>query len=209
LVSCDAFSGSGIVSRVLKRHSDVIWTNDLEDYATIISKAFLTNQNDIDLKELEQIVDEVNSLAIANNRPNGFIAELYAPANDLDIKEGERVFYTSENAKKLDAYAQLIKNVKPELQNLLYGPLLSAASIHANTGGVFKGFYKDPTTGKGKFGGGGADAPGAVGGAGGKGVVILSVPTSSYSSTTTGSPTISTSGSNTIMVFNGSGSYTA
>lgn len=158
LVSCDAFSGSGIVSRVLKRHSDVIWTNDLEDYATIISKAFLTNQNDFDLKELEQIIEEVNSLAIANNRPNGFIAELYAPANDLDIKEGERVFYTSENAKKLDAYAQLIKNIKPELQNLLYGPLLSAASIHANTGGVFKGFYKDPTTGKGKFGGGGADA---------------------------------------------------
>ena len=45
-------------------------------------------------------------------------------------------------------------------------------------------------------------------GAGGKGVVILSVPTSSYTSTTTGSPTVTTSGSNTIMQFNGSGSYT-
>jgi hypothetical protein len=37
-------------------------------------------------------------------------------------------------------------------------------------------------------------------GAGGKGVVILSVPTASYSSTTTGSPTVTTSGqSNTII----------
>jgi hypothetical protein len=44
---------------------------------------------------------------------------------------------------------------------------------------------------------------------GGKGVVILSVPTASYSSTTTGSPTVTTSGSNTILQFNGSGSYTA
>jgi hypothetical protein len=42
-----------------------------------------------------------------------------------------------------------------------------------------------------------------TGGHGGKGVVILSVPTASYSATTTGSPTVTTSGSNTIMQFNG------
>jgi hypothetical protein len=36
----------------------------------------------------------------------------------------------------------------------------------------------------------------------------LSVPTSSYSGTTTGSPTITTSGSNTIIKFTASGSYT-
>ena len=35
----------------------------------------------------------------------------------------------------------------------LLGPLLSAASIHANTSGVFKGFYKNSKTGKGQFGG--------------------------------------------------------
>jgi hypothetical protein len=62
-------------------------------------------------------------------------------------------------------------------------------------------------------GGGGSGRTAGVGdnngGAGGKGVVILSVPTAKYSTTTTGSPTVSTSGSNTIMIFNGSGSYTA
>ena len=55
-------------------------------------------------------------------------------------------------------------------------------------------------------GGGGASVDGA---AGGKGVVILSVPTAKYSGTTTGSPTISTSGANTIIKFTGTGSYTA
>jgi len=61
-------------------------------------------------------------------------------------------------------------------------------------------------------GGGGAGGAGpsfTTSGAGGKGVVILSMPTASYSSTTTGSPTVTTSGSNTILQFNGSGSYTA
>ena len=44
--------------------------------------------------------------------------------------------------------------------------------------------------------------------AGGKGVVILSMLTTKYSGTSTGSPTVTTSGSNTILQFNGSGSYT-
>ena len=54
-------------------------------------------------------------------------------------------------------------------------------------------------------GGGGA----ADGGQGGSGVVILRMPTANYSGTTTGSPTVGTSGSDTILTFTGSGSYTA
>ena len=58
-------------------------------------------------------------------------------------------------------------------------------------------------------GGGGGNTVFTTGYAGGKGVVILSVPTANYSGITTGSPTVTTSGSNTILQFNGSGSYTA
>jgi len=58
-------------------------------------------------------------------------------------------------------------------------------------------------------GGGGGGAVNAGQGTAAGGVVILSVPTARYSSTTTGSPTVTTSGSNTILTFNGSGSYTA
>jgi len=57
-------------------------------------------------------------------------------------------------------------------------------------------------------GGGGGGGSGASGSSGGSGVVILSVPTANYSGTTTGSPTITTSGSNTIIKFNSSGTYT-
>jgi hypothetical protein len=44
---------------------------------------------------------------------------------------------------------------------------------------------------------------------GGSGVVILRMATANYSGTTTGSPTVTTSGSDTILTFNASGSYTA
>jgi len=72
--------------------------------------------------------------------------------------------------------------------------------------------HNSATNGTANTGSGGGGGPGSdpkTGGTGGKGVVILSVPTASYSSTTSGSPTVTTSGSNTIIQFNGSGSYTA
>ena len=46
-------------------------------------------------------------------------------------------------------------------------------------------------------------------GAGGSGVVILRMPTASYSGTITGSPTVTTDGSDTILTYTGSGTYTA
>jgi len=59
-------------------------------------------------------------------------------------------------------------------------------------------------------GGGGGRSTGAGngGGDGGSGVVILRMATANYTGTTTGSPTVSTDGSDTILTFNASGSYT-
>lgn len=57
-------------------------------------------------------------------------------------------------------------------------------------------------------GGAGGVTSGSGGAAGGKGVVILSLPTDSYSGTTSGSPTITTDGSDTIIKFTGDGTYT-
>jgi hypothetical protein len=37
----------------------------------------------------------------------------------------------------------------------------------------------------------------------------LSIPTVNYTGTTTGSPTVTTSGANTILTYTASGSYTA
>ena len=57
-------------------------------------------------------------------------------------------------------------------------------------------------------GGGGSRPSDANGGDGGDGVVILRMATTDYSGTTSGSPTISTSGSDTIIKFTGNGTYT-
>jgi hypothetical protein len=73
-----------------------------------------------------------------------------------------------------------------------------------------------PNTGGGQGGGSGGgfnnaytDSNGNAG-AGGSGVVVFSIPTTSYSSTYTGANVaVTTSGSNTILSFYSSGTYTA
>ena len=96
---------------------------------------------------------------------------------------------------------------------------IGANGTSAGTGGTggggngAKGGTSDSTAGTANTGGGGGGGSDYTSNRsasdGGKGVVILSVPTTKYSSTTTGSPTVTTSGSNTILQFNGTGSYTA
>jgi len=63
-------------------------------------------------------------------------------------------------------------------------------------------------TGSGGGGGGDGVLNNLNSGAGGKGVVILRIPTVNYSGTTTGSPTVTTDGSDKVIVFNDSGSIT-
>jgi len=78
------------------------------------------------------------------------------------------------------------------------------------TGGGGNAVANGGSSGTANTGGGGAGGTGTSGnsGAGGSGVVILRMLTTDYSGTTTGSPTVSASGSDTILVYNSSGSYT-
>jgi len=157
LKTADVFSGSGVISRLLKQHSSHVIANDLEPYAACMARAYLTNEPEIDRSLLIERIDALNAI-VKTGGPKGFISRLYAPSDDSNIQPGERVFYTSDNARRLDAYAQLIPEEDASIRDLLYASLLSNASIHANTGGVFKGFYKDKDTGLGRFGGSGENA---------------------------------------------------
>jgi hypothetical protein len=74
-------------------------------------------------------------------------------------------------------------------------------------GGVGIAYPSSGGAGTANTGGGGGSAN--SGNPGGSGVVILSVPTSYYSGTTTGSPSVTTNGSNTVLIFKSTGSYTA
>lgn len=154
----DGFAGSGVVSRRFKAYADYLVSNDFEPYAAAIGRCYLANQSNLDLTALRQTHAQLNIQAQRLPVRDGLIRRLYAPRDDGDIQPGERVFYTADNAARLDSYRTLIAQLPAEQQTFFLAPLLVQASIHANTSGVFKGFYKDARTGIGQFGGTGRDA---------------------------------------------------
>lgn len=169
-LSClDVFAGSGIVSRYLKQYASSITVNDLEKYSCIINRCYLSNKSQVDIEALKalhsslckKIDKKISALEKSDKgfKGAGFISELYAPSDEEEIEKGERCFYTPYNAAYLDLARQLIeKEVPTELRDFFIAPLLSEASIHANTAGIFKGFYKNSKTGTGQFGGNGRNA---------------------------------------------------
>nr|WP_315010190.1 DNA adenine methylase [uncultured Campylobacter sp.] len=150
----DVFSGSGIVARLVKAHSNLVIANDLEGYSRAINSCYLSNFSD----ELWRDLTELHAEILRNFTPKeSFFSELYAPKNDENIKAGERAFYTRRNALILGGLCEQIGKIPQKFRDFFTAPLLSEASIHSNTGGVFKGFYKDKA-GVGKFGGSGENA---------------------------------------------------
>jgi len=134
----DAFSGSGVVSRMLLTHCEKLHVNDLEKYCEVLSECFLKTPSWFDQDEI------VNHLSEMNNCPDkvGFISEMYA--------SDERQFYTPENGRRIDGMLDYVERCVPKhLKPYCLGPLVVKASIHTNTSGVFKGFHKGGWGGKG------------------------------------------------------------
>ena len=104
---------------------------------------------------------------------------------------GTPTYYAGGGAGGADTYAGPVTQGNPGLGG---GGSINDSG-DANTGG----------------GGGASTISGAAiaGQAGGSGVVILRLKTSQYSGTTTGSPTITTDGSHTVLTYTQSGTYTA
>jgi adenine-specific DNA-methyltransferase len=158
LVSFDVFSGSGIVARYMKSISSKLIVNDIEKYSEVINRCYLANAGALDLPGLKELYGSFKKKMSENPLRSGIFAEMYAPEDDGNIKADERVFYTRRNAMYLDTAREYIEEMPRDLRHFFLAPLLSEASVHANTSGVFKGFYKNAQTGRGQFGGNKEDA---------------------------------------------------
>ncbi len=157
----DVFSGSGIVSRYFKKHSSLLIANDLETYSHVINSCYLSNSSDRDMVQLRglfcDLKEQLEYAEYKNLWEFGVISKNYSPENDRDIKEGERAFYTNRNANYIDTARKIISEYPVDIQKYFIAPLLALASVHTNTSGVFKGFYKNKN-GIGQFGGSNKDA---------------------------------------------------
>ena len=161
----EGFSGSGIVSRLFKNRVmsnyekplKNLYVNDMAGYSETLNKCYLTSTNDLSTDDLENLISHLkhmtNFLSKKQNK-EPFISKYWAPQDDNNIQENERVYFTHQNACNIDMMMYYINNfVEEKYKALLMGPLLVQCSIHNNTNGQFSAYYKDENKLKGMFGG--------------------------------------------------------
>jgi adenine-specific DNA-methyltransferase len=156
----DLFAGSGAVSRFAKLRGFEVVANDWEHYAYILNSAYLRIDKDTLPKlfpngGIDSVLAELNALPPPSNEER-YISKYYAPRNtDTADYRRERMFYTQENARAIDAIRSEIDRRYPNpvdlRRHLLIALLIYEAATHTNTSGVFKAYHKG-------FGGHGRDA---------------------------------------------------
>jgi adenine-specific DNA-methyltransferase len=162
----DPFAGSGSVSRLARAMGFRVSANDWEPYSFTINSCYLRLRPSVldilfhGLGGIDMVLEELNALPPLPDA-KGYISRYYAPRNTEKADwRTERLFYTRENALRIDAIRQRIEEMYPGMQMetgaflgkaALLAPLLHQSATHTNTSGVFKAFHKG-------FGGHGRDA---------------------------------------------------
>jgi len=177
-VFLDPFAGSGAVSRLARFMGYRVLANDWEPYSKVLNMCHLAVENR-DLERmfvgpggLDRVLDTLNSLPDPDDSQT-YIARYFAPkrTNEADYRR-ERLFYTRENALRIDAIREKIEQWYPghsdakhsdaghsdadggrhKLEKaVLLAMLIYQSATHTNTSGVFKACHKG-------FGGHGKDA---------------------------------------------------
>jgi adenine-specific DNA-methyltransferase len=152
VISADAFSGSGIVSRLLKTKTGELYTNDIAGYSVTLNKCYLSTLSHDKLETVNKYIQSANKFAYATGDGGApsWIRRHWAPSGEITKKN--RAYYTENNALLIDKYRYFIQTIPKQFQPFLLAQLLVKSSIHNNTNGQFSAFYKDGN-GVGKYGG--------------------------------------------------------
>lgn len=136
LIFCDLFAGTGVVGRNFKPLVKQVVANDVEYYSYILIRNYIGNYKVLNSKKQLEILNNLKGV-------EGFIFQNYCENGE----EG-RLYFSSENGKKIDAIRQQIEtwNRKGEITKdayyFLIASLLESADKVANTASVYGAYLK-------------------------------------------------------------------
>ncbi len=140
MVFCDLFAGTGAVGRNFKTSVKKVISNDVEFYSYILLQNYIGNHQKL---EFEPYLKKLNALS----GKKGFIFGNYSEGG----KAG-RLYFSSENGKKIDAVRQQIKvwktseKIDERMYYFLLASLIESADKIANTASVYGAYLKSIKT---------------------------------------------------------------
>lgn len=156
----DFFSGTSNVGKFFKEKKYQIVSSDLLYFSYVLQRAYLVNNSTPKFEKLILKIDIQSKLLITDNYEliieylnnisliKGFIYNNYAPNATQDLEQA-RMYFTDENAQKIDAIRIKIEEwKKKKLINedeyfILLGTLIETIGFFSNILGVYGAFKKD------------------------------------------------------------------
>ena len=136
LVFCDLFAGTGSVGRNFKPIVKQVIANDVEFYSYVLNRNYIGNSKNIDIEERFVFLNNLEGT-------KGFIFQNYCE-NGLQ----NRLYFSSENGRKIDAIRKQIEQWKVENEvsedeyYFLLASLIESADKVANTASVYGAYLK-------------------------------------------------------------------
>ena len=147
IIFCDIFAGTGTVSKYFKNKGYKIISNDIQNYSYVTIKHLIGNNRELKFEKLSS--NGISPFNYLNSIPGqeGFIYKNYSNGGTQQ-SEYNRLYFTDENSKKIDAIRIKVENWKDEElinlseYNFLIASLLESADKVANTASVYEAFLK-------------------------------------------------------------------
>jgi len=135
----DLFSGTGIVAHHFRNNDAIVTSNDSELYSSIITHAFTRSVYTENCKKIiNDLQTEIDSKDLTST---GYITQHYSP-----FETSERMFFTVENAKRIDYIRQRIEALKdsitPDDYMFILASLIISADAVSNVPAVYGCFLK-------------------------------------------------------------------
>lgn len=145
----DLFAGTGVVSHHFRLQGATVYSNDAELYSAVIAHAFTRS---VYTERVRQVIAEMNAhaaaalAAAALAAPPGFVTRHYSP-----YEGNERMFFTVENARRIDAVRAMLESVSAadaaglthdEYQFILASIIISADAV-SNVPAVYGCYLKN------------------------------------------------------------------
>ncbi len=136
VVFCDLFAGTGIVGRTFKPLVKQVLSNDIEYYSYVLNRNYIENTTQLDAEKYIAYLNSINGI-------KGFIYQNYSEGGFA-----ERLYFSAENGKKIDAIRQQIETWKKHLEitedtyYFLLASLIESADKIANTASVYGAYLK-------------------------------------------------------------------
>ncbi len=132
----DLFAGTGVVGNYINEKYEInIISNDLEYYSYIINYA---NLNCRYTERLENIIENINNMECIEG---GLIYEKFSPS---DLNEYNRMFFTCDNAIKIDVARKYIENYELSKTEYIFllASIIESADKVANVACVYGAYLK-------------------------------------------------------------------